>query len=60
MDKRELEKFSTLKCPKCKRDQPDSIADTGEFWATILIIYFLSLIPLSVGYMGWQIRRERE
>ena len=38
----------------------DSIADTREFWASILITYFVSLIPLTVGYMGWLIRGERE
>jgi hypothetical protein len=38
----------------------DSVADTGEFWSTILTIYFVSLIPLTTEFMGLQIRRDRQ
>jgi hypothetical protein len=38
----------------------DSVADTGEFWGTILITHFVSLIPLTAGFMGLQIRRDRQ
>ena len=36
----------------------DSVADTGEFWVTVLIVYFISLLTITVGYMGLQLRRN--
>ncbi len=38
----------------------DSVADTGEFWVTVLIVYFISLFTITVGYMGLQLRRNME
>jgi len=38
----------------------DSVADTGEYWATILMWYFVSLFPLAAGVMGIQERRNRK
>lgn len=36
----------------------DSLADTGEFWITALVVYGTSLLPVTVGYMGILIRRK--
>ena len=38
----------------------DSIADTGEFWITVLIMHFISLLTLTVGYMGLLLRRNMQ
>ncbi len=38
----------------------DSVADTGEFWVTVLIMYFISMLTLTVGYMGLQLRRNMQ
>jgi len=38
----------------------NSIADPGEFWVTVFINYFLSLLIVSVGHMGVLIRRDRQ
>lgn len=38
----------------------DSIADTGEFWVTVLIMYFISLLTFTVGYMGLLLRRNMQ
>ncbi len=38
----------------------DSVADTGEYWVTIFCYWFITMFPLTVGYMGLQLRRERQ
>lgn len=38
----------------------DSVADPGEYWVTILVLYLVSLFPITVGVMGIQQRRRRE
>jgi hypothetical protein len=38
----------------------DSVADTGEFWVTVLIVYFISLFTITVGYMGLQLRHNMQ
>ena len=38
----------------------NSIADPGEFWVTVLVYYFVSIIPTIVPFMGVQLRRDRE
>lgn len=38
----------------------DSVSDTGEFWITALIVYCASLLVVTVGYMGLQIRRNMQ
>ncbi len=38
----------------------DSVADAGEYWITILPYYFVSLLPLAMGFIGLQMRRERQ
>ena len=38
----------------------NSIADPGEFWVTVLVYYFVSIIPTIVAFMGVQLRRDRE
>jgi hypothetical protein len=35
----------------------DSVAGSGEFWVTVLTIFF-SLLTVTVGYMGLQLRRN--
>jgi hypothetical protein len=38
----------------------NSIADPGEFWVTVLINYFFSLLIITSGYMGLQLRRNQQ
>ncbi|MBC8283550.1 MAG: hypothetical protein H8E32_07025 [Nitrospinae bacterium] len=38
----------------------NSVADPGEFWVTILVMYLVSLFPITVGIMGIQERRNRQ
>ncbi|MBL4665085.1 MAG: hypothetical protein JKY23_03920, partial [Nitrospinaceae bacterium] len=38
----------------------DSSADPGEFWVTVLVYYFVALIPTIVALMGVQLRRDRQ
>ena len=35
-----------------------SIADPGEFWVAALLHYIVALIPVIVGFMGVQLRRD--
>ena len=36
----------------------DLIGDTGEFWVTVLVYYFVALIPIIVAFMGVQLQRD--
>ena len=36
----------------------DLIADPGEFWVAALLHYIVALIPVIVGFMGVQLRRD--
>jgi hypothetical protein len=38
----------------------DSIADPGEFLVTVLVYYFVALIPTIVAFMGVQLRRDMQ
>jgi hypothetical protein len=37
-----------------------SVADLGEFWVTVLILYFVNLLTVTVGYKGLQLRRNMQ
>jgi hypothetical protein len=38
----------------------DSVADTGEFWVTVLLHYSVTLFTITMGFMGLQWRRLRK
>jgi hypothetical protein len=38
----------------------DSVADTGEFWITVLLHYSVTLFMITMGFMGLQWRRLRK
>ena len=38
----------------------DSVADTGEFWITVLLHYSVTLFTITMGFMGLHWRRLRK